>query len=214
MKSTEFITEGVAYDHQKMLELIKHDCRPYLMENKHSLTELPLWRGMNSGKDGDNHAHGKYQKRNVRLDGRIPRDAPQDVHDTLNYIFNKKYGAQYRNALFATGKKSNTYDYGQEFIIFPIGNYDYIWSEEVTDLWRKIATDLKIAHASSRTQMSQEQENALERMVYGLNYKKSNLEGAIASGHEIMMRCKSYYAIDFNIYQLQDRKIDQEFLNA
>ena len=208
MKSNEFILEGVTNDHQQFLNLVKHNCQPYLQQNRHPLTDSPLWRGMYPGNYSD--AEGSYQKRNVRLTDRKPRDTPMEVHKILNQVFIDKYNAPYRNALFTTGRKMDIHDYGNGYIIFPIGKFEFIWSPFISDLWRYVSDKFKLGPQPIPPR--DEQIKDVYEYINKIQYKQNDLEQAINSGNEIMMRCSSYYAIEFNTFRYEDRASSEAFL--
>jgi len=192
MKSTEFLNEGVVDAMEEMLVLIKRDCQPYLQQNKSALVELPLWRGMNTGDEKD--TRGPFRKKSVRLSDRIPKDTPQDIHDELNFGLQKKYGHPYRNALFVTGAKGQTYNYGDAFIIFPIGHFEFIWHPDIRDLWDTIATAYSLDPRDSK--IPNETMDKITYFMLKADYQTTDLEKAISNRGEIMMWCKSYYAIN------------------
>jgi len=195
MKSNEFITEGKIESIEEMIELIKRDCQPYLQQNSSALVETPLWRGIGTKENAD---RGEFRKKTVRLDNRVPKDTPQDIHDELNYSLQKKYGHPYRNALFVTGSKGQTYDYGDTFIVFPIGHFEFIWHKDIRDLWDTIATTYGIDPRDSK--IPNETMDKISYFMLKADYKTTDLEAAIKRRGEIMMWTKSYYAVNNRIF--------------
>jgi len=121
----------------------------------------------------------------VRLDGRQPLDSSHTLHAELNQAFQHQFGEPFRNALFVTNDKNQAINYGEIYIIFPIGEYTYLWSPDIEDIFNKYEEKLK--------------DISDEDFVYDLlgksDYYTERLDRAIKSGNEIMMRCGSYYAI-------------------
>jgi len=121
---TESVMMNFAFVNQ-----IKEDCQPYLKEMDNLVfSGRGLWRGMDS-------PNKKLRiTKTTRLDNRIPKDMPQYIHDKLNEYFDRRFGHPYRNGVFATGPAGEYFVYGEAYQIFPIGNFDYIWSMDIEDL--------------------------------------------------------------------------------
>ncbi len=72
---------------------------------------------------------------NSHVDYRTPKDMDSYMHDELNYWFEKKFGWKVRNGVFVTSKLSDANQYGKAYIFFPIGEYKYVWSDVINDLY-------------------------------------------------------------------------------
>jgi len=202
MKSLEFVNETeVNMDNvaqiQNMFDLptlliynildIKKDCQPYLNENKDPLYS-PLYRGLGK-KISD-----PMVTKTVRLDDRKPSDTPQQLHDVFNSYFTKHHGHPFRNAMFVSGSDIEASGYGKVYKIFPIGDYNYVWSSDIDDLW--MTFDNWTAEEGYRYDDNNEYLSFLNEVVKKAQWHTDNLKAAIDSKHEIMMRCGSYHAID------------------
>lgn len=113
----------------------------------------------------------------------------QSVHDKLDGLFYKKFGWKVRSeGVFCTGRKSETLMYGITYIIFPKGQFKFVWSPDVLDLytWTK-------GHISSRKGGSKVPD--FESVVD--TYRDDNLSYAIKEGNEVALKCKEYYLIDY-----------------
>lgn len=186
MKSKEFIIESEIAP----VKLIRRDCKPFLNEVQYPAM-YKLYRGMNS----ENSA---FFKKNVRLTDRTPSDMPQNMHDRLNKFFTIKFGAPFRNALFVSGSSSMAMEYGNEtYVIFPIGEFKFLWSPQVPDLWN-IWDELRpLQGGMTDEEFKKVEKEQFEKFYnrYLTTFQDTDLKAAIKSNHEIMLRCKSYYAV-------------------
>ena len=109
-------------------DTLMKDCKPFLKE----------WKGINNllyrGSKKSVATISKIVVRTVRK----PRDIPQEIHDKLNTSFVTKFGWKVRNGIFATGNPSVAKKYGEPYIFFPIGKYDYVWSHDIYDLYTEL----------------------------------------------------------------------------
>ena len=192
MKSTDFLKEDEIdkWAHEKpqsklgseldaYIQLIRKHCQPYLQQ---VTNPTAMYRGF--GAYNELFAHNE-----VDLNKRPPINTPPEVHKALNIYFKKQFGAEFRNALFCTGNSQDASYYGRLFVVFPIGEFDFLWSPNIKDLfveYKRLAykgeTDLK------------EFIGLLKRKG---NYQTTDLNAAIISGKEIMIRCHSYYGLNF-----------------
>ena len=200
MKSKEFIVENIITEDEfkRYLDTIKRHCQPYLQQNPWPLTK-PLWRGMRDSRE--------FILKEVRKTDRKTVDTPKPVHDTLNHAFSKLFGIPYRNGLFATGKKADALSYGNEFLIFPAGRFKFIWSPQIKDIWDELVTKFYINR--DHNQSKEELERIYEYFTTTDLYRVDSLPTAIRSGHEIMIWCDAYYAINndsFGSYSMHFRK--------
>ena len=173
---------------------IKQNCKPYLRENYSPILDLPLYRGVKTNK--------AVFKRDVRLENRKPLDNREVVHQGLNDVFKERFGEEFRNSLFATGDITEASNYGNVYYIFPIGEFSYLWSPDVYDIYGEW--------------LEMELENARPiEFINNMRKKewKHNTEllKAIRSGREIMIRCKSYYGVTDKISLDNKRGMDLIF---
>lgn len=196
MKSTEFITESNLSDIEvailnkykipaelvEVLGAIKQECQPYLAQVDDPVT---LYRGI------ERHL-GWYVHKNVRLEHRDPMSSSLRLHNGLNDAFSEKFGAEFRNALFCTGKKAQAGVYGTPYIIFPAGNFTFIWSDQVRDLYHYYEN--VVYDETNHINDAQAFLNNFDPNIY----TNKGLQDAIYSGNEIMIRCRSFYGINYN----------------
>lgn len=78
--------------------------------------------------------------RKTRMD-RIPRDSSRAMHKLLNYWISLAGGKANRtNSLFLTGDPGQARDYGELFVVLPIGDFHYTWNTQMED-WHDSTED-------------------------------------------------------------------------
>jgi hypothetical protein len=193
-----------------------------------------LWRGSSKGSKLLNGAY----KKTVRKD-RKPLDMNSDASELFDKKFMEKFGIKPRSSgVFSTTdwNIASVYPRGRNtgiFLFFPIGEYKYLWSPDIKDLYNKISYDnwyrfLKRKESGIRSyknnhfdydetgklvgDLSDEQiaeilkleaKETIEKMVE--SYQTHGLKEAMEKKHEITFICDEYYLIDF------DERIIKEF---
>lgn len=129
---------------------------------------------------------------------REPLDMPIQLHDMINDTFNEIFGVKLRSeCLFGTSNLNIAKQYGKIYLIFPIGKFDFYWSERIFDLF--ISVDVLFKDYNRYVDKEGNFKNALIKMLKK-NYKKNgDLVRAMSVKNEIMIDCKEYYAIKINI---------------
>jgi hypothetical protein len=193
----------------KELPRISKECKPYIKEITKGGKFNPFYSGRKY--------RGYMFKGRVRTD-RKPRDMFPELHEDLDDVFQKKFGWPVRSSgMFVTGNIASSYEYGHEYMIFPIGNFKYIWSPKINDLYMHLkykgdvpknentlftkavsivtdrTKDKDISPSEIRRMMEVEYELLLDEIVD--SYTQKDLLRAIEYGHEIIITCKEYYAI-------------------
>jgi len=194
MKSNEFLTEEIQV--KEMVSKIQQDCQPFLNEANGRL----IYRGLGTSTE-------PFMKKSVRLKDRKPKDVPILLHKTINSFFKKKFGAEFRNAMFCSGDIHFADFYGKIYAIFPIGDFKFVWSTHVDDLfmaWDEYdpSQSADFLQYTDETQ-TQEIKDSIKMFLktYKNTYKNNNLEHAIISNNEIMIRCENYYAVKLKIVE-------------
>jgi hypothetical protein len=115
----------------EIIAILKRDCKPFL-SSRRSKRDL-LWRGVKQKLNSD------YVKITTRTN-RKPKDTPKELHDLMNFEFKKAFGWKPRSeGVFTFTKASNAGGYGnQTVMMFPIGNFKYVWSNKIEDLWNEM----------------------------------------------------------------------------
>jgi len=166
-------------DEESPADLIIKNCQPFLKKIGYKVTKYPLYRGMDE--------NSKVVKKTVRKN-RKPLDTKIEIHNMLNDAFYKKFKIKARSeCIFVAGYESFSADFGRLFYIFPIGNFKFLWSPKIKDLFNKVG-GFKI-YSKTKSEM----ETIFKKLVD--KYQKTDLKKAIKSHHEIMIDCKEYYAV-------------------
>lgn len=197
MRSKEFITEEYGKEELiSYLNEIKKDCQPFLNE----WGNVPLIRGVKTVPDS-------FVKKEVRLADRRPKDTPRRLHNKFNKALTELTGLPYRNGMFASGRSDVAADYGNPYIVFPMGNFKYIWSGLISDLYGKWQEVEPREHnnespAEFSKRLGDVEDEYIKKSMP--SYKSTDLPTAINSGHEIMFWTTGYYGIHeilFNNHQ-------------
>lgn len=196
MKSTEFINEGndgpviPEKEWLKIVKSIHRDCKPFLQQAKGGT----LYRGLGNADDD-------FLKKKVRLTDRVPKDMPQEIHNKLNQYFLMKHGGKFRNALFVSGDMSVAIEYGNLYRIFPIGQFEFLWSPKVFDLYQDWEEyEPKKWDVENRDIKLKEALKFFHDEILKDGYTTDNLAAAIQSKNEIMLRGRNYYAVNEDLF--------------
>ncbi|KFZ27293.1 MAG: hypothetical protein KQ78_00463 [Candidatus Izimaplasma bacterium HR2] len=191
--NNELNEELVIDDWTEMINIIKKDCSKFLKE----FGSTPIYRGTKEIKN-DNTL--------IRMKSRInrtPVDTPQHLHDLMDELFKKHYGWKARSeSIFVIKDSSTAESYGNITLFFPIGNYKYLWSKEVDDLYEQIRIKIinKIIGYGIYTRdlepkdITSEFETKLEDIIK--TYKTIGFKNS--KKQECMFKVNNYYLIRFD----------------
>lgn len=129
----ELNTDTELYD---FLTTLKKECGTYLKNFKGDYSDTFLM----SGRPDNN----PFIKKKIRKD-RMPLDTPRELHDLMDSVFKEEFGFKARSeSMFCwssrvdeTTPSYNTY--GDLYLIFPVGDYDLLYGEKVTDLFNEVS---------------------------------------------------------------------------
>ena len=119
------------------LDQIFNDCKPFIEEIKKCNFNKLLIRGFNNYISEDD-------KKILKIEhnwNRIPRDTPEYYHDILNIYFMEKFGWYVRNGVFCYFTNLVSSSYGEPYILFPIGDFNYLWNKDISDLFNYFESD-------------------------------------------------------------------------
>lgn len=128
------------------------------------------------------------KKLKVRKD-RSPANMHFDLHKSLDNWFKKNYGFKARSeALFVSLADKDGFVtaniYGDTYLIYPIGEYNYIYSKKYADLWNSV--DIIDPYSDDEYI-----DIFMKRGNYVFNKNINDAEDA-----EIMIDCDEYYAVE------------------
>lgn len=173
-------------------DLIFQHCRPFL---EASGGKGFLLRGIKRLSEVEAHsvldAEGEemeYAVKTVRQDRR-PLDITGFRSRVIDGWFDEKFGIKARSqCVFAGGNKMEVKDlkhYGTPCAIFPIGEFKYVWSQEVEDVFG----DMNV-FANTEDELEEKIRDWFDRR----NYQTDGLDLAVQLSKEIMIKCDRYYA--------------------
>ena len=194
MKFKQYIHEASI---DNIIMLIEDDCQPFIKD----------WQKLNTIKwlmSGRQNQVKEIEKRAVRKD-RTPVDTPKMIHQLMDDWFKKKFGVNSRsNAVFCSFNPNLVSDYGELFLIFPIGKYKAISSPVIDDVYSKLSRNIAEKYTdhhgiySARTWamvISQNEEEIVKDVLDLLNKGKYMDKLKHVMG-EIMVTCKDYYMVN------------------
>lgn len=172
------LLESDQFDSPKeVIAFIKANCQPYLAENP---TLKELYRGVNETDE--------VLIKDVRSDRR-PRNTDDKLHDIINSSMDKAgFTALRNNSVFVTFDYGTAIEYGKLYIMFPIGKFDYTYSNTIVDLYGqadKIIEALPIKYINPKLVDDYEINiNNNDNVMWNLTYASNNKYGY---RHEIFM---------------------------
>lgn len=197
--------DGLQMKVEGIIETIFKDCEYYISQLRKSNAFKLLYRGT---RDGTNF----YKLKTSNLErGRKPKDMGKIMHDLLNdEIFRPEFGWNVRDGIFASSKLL-TY-YGDPYLFFPVGEFKYVWSPTVQDLYEdmfdKNKLDFLYYYVPGKLINSSYVNDLTEEVVkisiknLQLMYQDNNFKMAVRSENEIAFKCDKYYIV--NRYMVDD----------
>jgi hypothetical protein len=133
-----------------------------------------------------------------RVDRR-PLTNTRSAHDAADSFFFDEFGIKFRSqALFCSGLEEIAKIYGDVYIVFPIGKFDFCWTEEFTDMFLFLRKELilkKQEHLSDKEQ-AEYLRSLLE--VTEFHFNDNSFGKYFGSGfrrHEMMIKCQEVLLI-------------------
>jgi len=117
----------------KIILTLEKECSLFLRELKRC--DGLLYRGVNS-------SNKDIFKKRVRND-RYPKDMMKELHDDVDDMFWSIHGWRARSeGSFVSGSTWTVKTYGKPFLYFPIGKYEYLWSQKIDDLHEELQNNV------------------------------------------------------------------------
>ena len=192
MRLQQYLNEGT-WSYDDIVSLIKSNCKPFLKDWQSKYLGKFLYSGRDSSKN--------FDMKKVRKNRR-PMSTHIIIHNIIDGWFYKKFGIKARsNAAFGTFNNDHASDYGDVYIIFPIGKYTMISSNKVRDLYVKISNEIRKIYPGFLMDMYDDyldsgKLNAKQVELTIINFlEKSNYKKNIYNLNEQMVICKKYYMI-------------------
>ena len=177
------------------------ECQPFLQQINNQPYKHMILRGM---KDLSYPGHGLPDDAGIkttRLDDRVPNDTPEEIHNLANEYFTQKHGHPYRNGLFVTGYEMTAEAYGKPYAVFPIGKFDFIWNENISDFTTDVADYVMqdIEEFAERGDGFWPEDLGKSMRMFGPYTENNGMIKAIENGGEIMIWCQEYYYMTMDI---------------
>jgi hypothetical protein len=158
--------------YESLMATLRKDCSKFI-EEMHGARRF-FWRGTTA--DGNE----LVVTRKPRLEDRRPLNTAPEIHDMMNKAFQEKYGWKVRNGIFVTNLAIDAKSYGTPRIFFPKGDYTYLWSPDVSDLYVQMSKYDSLFDEDDRKQnwrtFQRSQINAKEG-VWSATYNSKKFEG-------------------------------------
>lgn len=194
-------------DIESLIEKLEKDCKPFLEKVK-NLNNILVRQSKKAPK-------GLYDLKTVHIN-RNPRDTPIFLHKKIDNYLEKKYGWKARsNGLFcwSTKKLSKVEKNPRVALVFPIGNFDFLWNPEVSDLYQLLVDISLDLHYRRPEHLDKDKDfeklwNALLEDKTLDEYTNKNLEKALQTENEIIINCDRYYYVNMEsefLQKLEDR---------
>jgi len=182
----------------RALDAIKKDCQPYLQSVDYQpFTQYSLYRGITALST----PLPLHILKDVRLAARKPKDTSVYLNGFINDYFETYYGEPFRQSVFVTSSQSEASTYGALYLIFPTGDFTFLWSPEWEDLYNATAQH-ELKPESPDPHHSRKLELKFIDNVLS-TYTTKDFKRAILSKHEIMIRSKSYHGISMNFQSVR-----------
>jgi len=203
MKLIEIINNQTNYT--AIADTILSSCKPFLTQiGQNHMKDLIMYRGV----DIPDRYSTIFVLPGYR-DNRKPKDTPPAVHNAINTVFKKRFGLPFRNSTFVTGCAADTREYGANtYAIIPIGDFKYIWSPTIKDLFVHLKMYLKLEiraedpsiYSKNNSLVNNTLVNYVNTQKFVELYQDTNLRAAILSNNEVMIYCDSCYYISEEVY--------------
>lgn len=182
-------------EHAEVIATLQKDCKKFLDEvNVTGNTQL--WRGTDDVPTGTGFTKMKM------IHNRLPMSTKHHIHDFLNDFFQDKFGWKARNGVFCMGNINGVKAYGPPYAIFPIGNYKYIWSPDVDDVFSDIVSDYPRDEALAKNHVYPQLGERLKK----IDWRTDDMEVALNEypDKEIMLHAPEYYVIAWRLVKELD----------
>lgn len=164
------------------VELIKRDCSFYLKHAPYLNSRIQMWRGIS-------YLAVPFSKQKAKK-WRLPLHTPQKLHDSLNNFFVEKFGWPARSGTFVSWDIDTAASYGDLYAIFPIGEFKYVWSPDVVDLYENLTDYLDDTEDAPTL-------DEIDARLKNYSWKDSGLSSMIPTYdmNELVIDATEYYAM-------------------
>lgn len=174
--------------HQGADQIVKY-CQPYLQQG--GGLDYDLFRGT----DAIEPVVYKAMRSN-----RTPLNTSQSTQQLLDQWFIKKFGHPYRSSgIYTTGDRNEAAEYGDVYRIFPIGQFSFVWSPKISDLYvelGRMANTLPDDQNPFASDAPSSKKRFVEDFLEKSQFINHSLEQAAKSEHEVVLNSNYYFAVN------------------
>ena len=175
------------------------NCSPFLKQIDYNIVQYPLYRGFFHDQSAASLSN-ELIKQPGFTENRVPTGNDQEIHDGVNAVFVKLFHFPFRNGTFVSSNLKDARCYGNVSLIAPIGEFHFLWSKEVHDLYHSYKMFIR-EYINAKGPAPRNDLGLLDRLYLKhiadneFHFQTTDLKGAIMSGNEIMIYCNEYYKI-------------------
>jgi len=150
--------------------------------------------------------------KNKTRDERKPMDTHPSLTKLINKSLKKKFGwnARTENVVFCWGSSKKVINPTARYV-FPVGNYKFVYSTKVFDLYGDLYHSDLISNLKISGNNNQEDLKKLyDYFVYEYlnSYSDKDIKRAVLYGNEIMVNCKWYYLVSHEAINEVNEKLN------
>lgn len=201
MKSfKQFISEKEQPDELDRLQLvdainlINEDCQQYLRK----VAADGKFHAFYVGLPNEKWPTGEVQVRK----NKAPVPTPKKILDSFDRVMGEMYGKEFRSDSFIASNASVAAKNGVKHMVFPIGKFDYLWSEKVKDLTHGMGHEEDITNGDGLyfdihdAIDPKDEDKVVKEFLKNKEFVfNKDLRKCANKDHDVMIDCKYYYAI-------------------
>jgi len=201
MRFKEYLLEAQK-DPREVAQTIMGHCLPYVNAVGDIEPSTVLYRGTES-------AVKDFEARMRNQRGGLAGNYKTEVVNTINTFFNRKCtGLSLNNLIYTVNDPSVAANFGSPFVVFPIGDFSYAWSQTgkpMPDIIRKgnieevnrelMAANYICGHCNDNSEDGMED---------------NKFKQGIASGHEVLISAKGYFPISLQYWKQNGQRVMEE----
>jgi hypothetical protein len=206
MRLQTYINEEYEVDH--VIKVLQRDCKKFIDFIRLYKPTPFVYRGVTRANDD-------YTTKTTRTN-RKPVDTPTDIHKVLDELFYEKFGwkARSEGAFTWTGSVKG---YGKMNLFFPIGDFKFVWSPKVKDLYVKLGTlnkeriDINRKHRMEPEKVKEAERLLFKEKLVDTYVQNKNYTQAFNKRREIVWKCKGYHLVNIDYFEQHKDKFMEIF---
>lgn len=184
MRLNNYLTEEVKVE--QYFDFLKKKCS--MAVNTMKKARRPMFRGVESA-TYDQHLIRKKVRTN-----RKPKDSIPERSEYLDLVLDLKFGWKPRaQGLFVTSSFQIAQEYGMMFLVFPVGNFKYVWNTGYRDFLPVIGS----RHSRAVNQSFDDWRKETPQQEID-KFTDKDIVTALRKEHEIMIKTPEYYGVSWS----------------